>query len=143
MFDILQDLPIKAPAERVFTAVSTPDGLAQWWALSATGVPAPGADIDLSFGPAYNWSARVTSYRPSTAFELEMTRADADWTGTRVRIDLEPRGPHTWLRFRHSGWPDENEHYRISGHCWAMSLRVLRRGKEHVEVVPYQDRLDV
>lgn len=122
MADILQDLPINASPERVFEAISSTAGLARWWALSAKGVSAPGAQFELSFGPACSGQARVTCYQPCTAFELEMTSADADWTGTRVRLEVEPRGSHTWLRFRHTGWPYENEHYRISGHCWAMYL---------------------
>jgi len=33
--------------------------------------------------------------------------------------------------------------FRISTHCWAMYLRILRRHFEHGESVPYEDRLDV
>ena len=32
MADILHDVPIKVPIERVFDAVSTPEGLDVWWA---------------------------------------------------------------------------------------------------------------
>jgi hypothetical protein len=72
-----------------------------------------------------------------------MTRADADWLGTRVGVELEPRDGATWVRFHHTGWPEPNEHYRISCNCWAMYLRVLRRSLEHGESVPYEARLDV
>lgn len=143
MSDIVQDLPIKAAPEQVFQAVSSPTGLVQWWALSATGVTEAGAPLDLSFGPGYDWQARITCYQPSDVFELEMTRADADWIGTRVRFEVERRDTHAWLRFRHSGWPRENEHYRTSCHCWALYLRVLRRFLEHGETVAYDDRLGV
>ncbi len=143
MPDILQDFPIKAPPDRVFEAIATPAGLMRWWALSATGVPAEGELLKLSFGPGYEWDARIIRYQPSAAFEVEMTRADRDWTGTRVRIELEPRGPDTWLRFRHTGWPETNDHYRISCHCWALYLRILRRFVEEAETVAYEDRLTV
>jgi hypothetical protein len=71
-----------------------------------------------------------------------MSAADSDWVGTRVGFRLTPRGDVTWLRFHPLGWKMPNEHYRISCHCWAMYLRVLRRYLEHGETVPYQSRLD-
>lgn len=143
MADILHEFPIKASPERVFDLVSTAEGLDRWWAKESTGDPAPGNEFALGFGPGFDWSARVIVCERPVAFELEMTRADGDWTGTRVRVDLAPHDGGTWVRFRHQGWPEANEHYRISNFCWAMYLRVLRRYLEHGERVPYETRLDV
>jgi hypothetical protein len=80
---------------------------------------------------------------PGVEFELEMTRADPDWTGSRVGVRLESRDGVTRVQFRHTGWPEVNAHYRTSCHCWALYLRVLRRFLENGESVPYADRLDV
>ena len=80
---------------------------------------------------------------PGIEFELEMTHADRDWTGSRVGVRLEGTGEVTRVQFRHTGWPDANAHYRTSCHCWALYLRVLRRYLENGESVPYDDRLDV
>lgn len=143
MADILHDLPIDAPPDRVFHAVSTPEGLDTWWTQRSAGAPQEGAEYELGFGPEYDWRARVTRCVPGREFELEMARSDRDWLGTRVGFRLEPRGYGTWLRFSHTGWPAPNEHYRISCNCWALYLRVLRRSLEHGESVPYEQRLDV
>ncbi len=142
MADSLHDLPIKARCDRVFQAVCTPDGLDAWWTERSAGEPREGAHYDLRFGPEYAWRAVVLRSVPDTEFELEMIDADQDWTGTRVGFRLEDRGETTWLRFSHTGWPTANEHYRISCHCWAMYLRILRRHLEHGESVPYESRLD-
>ena len=143
MPDIFQDFPINTTPDRVFQGVSSPDGLDQWWTLRSAGRASGGAEYELGFGPEYEWRAKVTRCVPGAEFELEMTRADADWTGTRVGFRLSPRPSGTWVQFWHTGWPESNEHYRVSCHCWAMYLRVLRRHLEHGEVVPYSDRLDV
>lgn len=143
MTDILHDFPINASIERVFHAMTSPTGLDTWWTKRSEGEPREGAEYDLWFGPEYDWRARVTRSVPNTEFELEMTRADADWLGTRVGFRLEPRKGGTWVQFHHTGWPTANEHYRISCCCWAMYLRVLRRSLEHGETVAYEDRLDV
>ncbi len=143
MPDIVHALPIRAPVERVFHAVSTPEGLDTWWTKRSAGRPAEGEEYELWFSPDYDWRARVTRAVPNAAFELEMLRADDDWAGTRVGMRLEPRDSGTWLEFYHTGWPSPNDHYRISCTCWAMYLRVLRRSLEHGESVDYDDRLDV
>jgi len=142
MADIFHDFPIKVAPDRVFRAVSTPQGLDQWWTKQSEGAPSQGAEYKLSFGPQYDWSAKVTRCVPNSEFELEMVRADDDWIGTRVGLRLEERGNTTWVRFHHTGWPGANEHYRISCNCWAMYLRILRRYLEHGESVPYESRLD-
>ena len=143
MHDILQDFPIAAPPEQVFRAVSTPDGLDEWWTLRSTGNPRVGAAYELDFGPAYQWRAEVTKSVPGSAFELRMTKSDDDWSGTVVGFELRPDDGGTQVRFYHRGWPQANEHYRTSNHCWAMYLRILRRHLESGESVPYDQRLSV
>ena len=143
MADILQDLPIKALIDRVFDAVSTPEGLDAWWTLRSKGRPRQGEEYVLWFGPEYDWRARVTRSTPTSEFELEVIRADNDWTGTRVGFRMQSRDGGTWLQFSHTGWKTPNEHYRVSCNCWAMYLRILRRLLEHGESVPYDERLAV
>jgi uncharacterized protein YndB with AHSA1/START domain len=141
--DIFHDFPIRAPLDRVFRAVTTPEGLDTWWTKRSAGSPREGAEYELWFGPDYDWRGRVTRYAPDSEVEFEMVRADGDWLGTRVGLHLESRDNATWVRFHHTGWPSPNEHYRISCTCWAMYLRILRRHLEHGESVPYEDRLEV
>jgi uncharacterized protein YndB with AHSA1/START domain len=143
MPDILQDFPIKAEPARVFAAVSTPEGLDRWWTETCSGQPGLGARYDLGFGPSYHWVATVSQCEPGSLFELTFTQADDDWRGTRVGFQLAPTSSGTQVRFYHLGWPEANEHYRISCHCWALYLRLLRRWLEFGETVPYADRLDV
>jgi len=142
MRDIVHELPIKASREAVFAAVTTPEGLDTWWTARSAGTPRLGAAYELWFGADYDWRATVSRCIAGSEFELRLVRADDDWRGTRIGFRLEPRDDATWLRFWHAGWPDANEHYRVSCTCWAMYLRILRRSLEHGESVPYEDRLD-
>ena len=143
MADILHDFPIRAAADRVFAAISTPTGLDAWWTKTSAGDPDVGAPYDLNFGPPYDWTAVVARSVPGVEFQLEIARADPDWLGTRVTFSLSSSKPGvTNVRFQHTGWPHKNEHYRISCFCWAMYLRLLKRYVESGEVVPYEHRLD-
>ncbi|HEY8225967.1 MAG TPA: SRPBCC domain-containing protein [Pyrinomonadaceae bacterium] len=76
-------------------------------------------------------------------FELTFNKADADWQNSRISFRLTPDNGKTSVSFRHVGWPEMNEHYKISCFCWAMYLRLLKRYVETGETVPYEIRLDV
>jgi uncharacterized protein YndB with AHSA1/START domain len=141
--DIFHDFPIFVSPDRVFEAVSTPDGVDRWWTKSSSGQQSLGAEWELHFGPGYDWKATVTKCDPGHGFELELTEADPDWKGARIGFRLDPGENRTRVRFHHLGWPQANEHYRISCYCWAMYLRILKRWLEHGETVPYDERLDV
>jgi uncharacterized protein YndB with AHSA1/START domain len=143
MADIFQDFPIKVPIERVYWAVSTPEGLNRWWTKRSAGAPVDGAEYELWFGPEYDWRAKVTRCVPDSEFELLIVRADPDWTGSHVGFSQESASGATMVHFYHKGWASVNAHYRVSCHCWALYLRILRRYLEHDEFVPYEDRLDV
>lgn len=143
MADICHDFPIKGSAAQVFSAISTPEGLNSWWSKTCEGTPREGAEYDFGFGPGYDWRAVVMECIPNSVFELKMTEADDDWRGSRLSFKLAEDDGNTQVVFRHSDWPEENEHYRISCYCWAMYLRHLKRYVESGATVAYEDRLDV
>ena len=143
MPDIFHNFPIVASAQKVFETIATPAGLDTWWTKRSKGEPKQGETYELWFGPEYDWRAVVSKVVPNSEFELKMTRSDNDWTGTRVGFQLQEKNGVTHVKFYHSGWPESNEHYRISCFCWAMYLRLLRRYVEFGEVVEYEKRLDV
>jgi len=142
--DILQQLIIKAPRERVFEMFATPQGLDRWWTKTSSGKPQLNAEFTLFFGPGYDWRAIVSRCSSPSEFELLITQAHPDWLGTRVGCELEAENEATTtVRFYHFGWPLASEHWRISCYCWAMYLRLLRRFLEFGETVPFEKRLDV
>jgi uncharacterized protein YndB with AHSA1/START domain len=141
--DIVSDFPIKAPRERVFEAISTPGGLDHWWTKSSAGEPRRDAVYQLDFGPGFHWQGVVTRFEPPGRFELEIVAADADWLGTTLAFELDQGPDSTVVRFSHRGWPNPNDHWRVSCYCWPMYLRIMRRWLEHGETVPYEQRLDV
>ncbi len=143
MHNIYHDLPIKASSDKVFDALASAEGISAWWSLSTKGAPVEGELYELDFGPGYLWEARVVSCTASSALEWEMTKADEEWTGTRVGFRLVESSGKTTVQFYHTGWPENNDHYRSSSYCWAMYLRILKRTIENGELVPYEDRLNV
>jgi uncharacterized protein YndB with AHSA1/START domain len=143
MPSILHNFPIEAPVEKVFAAAATPKGLDVWWTLSSKGTPKVGETYELFFGEKYDWRGRVTKCTPNKEIEWELTVADKDWTGSRVGLQLEEKNGVTHVRFHHSGWKEENGHFRKSSFCWAMYLRIMKRYVEFGEKVEYDKRLEV
>jgi uncharacterized protein YndB with AHSA1/START domain len=141
--DILHDFYIKASPTEVFGAISAPHGLSQWWTKNASGQPAKGSEWMMGFGPEYDWRAKVSTSEPDKAFEFKVTKADEDWNGTVIGFELNDAPGGTQVRFYHKGWPQLNEHFRISSYCWAMYLRLLKMNLENGLVVPYEQRLEV
>jgi uncharacterized protein YndB with AHSA1/START domain len=143
MADIFHSFPINARIDKVFHAVSTPAGFDVWWSKSSDGSPLLNSIYNFSFGPEYNWSAVVTKYTANKEFELQLIDADYDWINTTVGFVLTEKGRATDVQFYHTGWPKNNEHFRISSFCWAMYLRILKRYLEFGEEVAYEKRLAV
>jgi len=143
MPDIFHHFPINVSSERVFKGIATPKGLETWWTKSSSGKPAILEIFKLFFGDEYDWRAVVSKYIPNKEFELTMTEADADWTHTKIGFSLTDKNGSTQVHFYHTGWKQDNDHYRTSCYCWAMYLRILKRNLEFGEEVPYEDRLDV
>lgn len=142
MPDIFHNFPINAPAQKVFDAVSTAEGLDRWWTKTCEATPGEGSEYNLGFGPGYSWTAVASQWQPNAGFELKLIDADQDWLGTRIGFQLSEKDGVTEVRFHHLGWPEANEHYQISCFCWAMYLRLLKRYVELGETVAYEDRLD-
>jgi len=136
---------INASADKVFRDISTEKGLDNWWTKTSQANPKLGATYTLDFGPGYIWKAVVTKFEENKAFELQMTDAHSDWLKTKVGLILnEEQGKNiTEVNFYHTGWPENNEHYRISCYCWAMYLRILKRFIEFGEQISYEKRLSV
>ena len=143
MADLFHNFPIEASAEKVFEAISLSEGLDKWWTKGSAVNPFPGGLYTLDFGPGYIWKAVVSEYVKAKVFELKMTEADDDWLGTVIGFNLIDHQDKTEVNFYHTGWPQKNEHFKISSYCWAMYLRILKRNLEFGESVPYEKRLQV
>lgn len=143
MPDLFHNFQIKAPLNKVFEQVATSAGMANWWSEQSSGPTVLGETIHLHFGKEYHWTAMITKLVPDNRFELTITKADPDWMGSKIGFRLRKQEETTNVEFYHTGWKEDNEHYRISNYCWAMYLRLLKRYLEFGEFVQYEDRLEV
>src|SRR5579859_772666 len=111
MPDIYHSFPISTPVDKVFRGISTSEGIDRWWTKASLGAPQLNAVYKLSFGPGYDWSAKVSKFKENNAFELTMTESDKDWMGTKVGFVLSQKTKSTEVQFYHTGWSQANDHF--------------------------------
>lgn len=139
-FAIYHNLLIRATAKQVFDAISLPEHLNNWWSLKSSGKPELHSEYNLNFTDAYNWYGKVVECEPQKSFFIKMTDANQDWNPTTFGFTIEEKENEIYLRFSHTGWPENSDHLKHSSYCWAMLLHGLKNYVEKGIVVPFEER---
>lgn len=139
-YNIYHNLQIKAPAKKVFDAVSQPVHLNNWWTLKSSGKPELHSEYNLNFTDTYNWFCKVSKIIPNKSFHLKMTDADKDWNPTTFGFDLESNENGTMLKFSHVNWQNADDHFKHSSFCWALLLNGLKNYLEKGIIIPFEER---
>lgn len=120
MPDILHRVGIAAEPDRVFEALTTVEGIRNWWSAETHG--------DASEGGAFQFRHN----------RLEVIHADPalvtwhysgpaeDWVGTEISFRLEWRDGQTFVLFYHKGWREPNEFMHHCSTKWATFLLSLK-----------------
>ena len=127
MADIRHSLQIAASPEAITPLVSTPHGLAQWWAEDVTEID---GCAELGF---FN---RTTVYRlrpqagdPPRRY-VWLCETGQEWSGTRLVFELQTAGSGTLLRFTHAGWESESDYFISCTTTWGELMFRLKGAAE-------------
>ena len=135
---IVQEVVIKAPAERIFRALTKPDELLKWWRAEGR-FKVLTAECDLQ--PGGKWRMKVAGAcsdeaSTSTVYGQYQTiesphlltytwiRENEDFPETLVRWDLVEKDGYTTVRVTHSGLITENLRTRNNG--WPLIVTLLK-----------------
>jgi uncharacterized protein YndB with AHSA1/START domain len=93
---------VQAPAEMVFTAVTTVDGLSRWWTTSVQADGAqPGSRFQFAFRGAFNPQLRITEIESPSLVAWEGIDGHDAWGPTSLRFEFAPINEGTEVRFWH------------------------------------------
>lgn len=131
MVDIIHRVGIKAPASKVYAALSTIDGLAGWWTRKTTGDSRVGRTIAFRFDAPNGeeiggFDMNVVELAPDEKVRWRVDAGPDEWIGTDVDFALSRQGDYTIVRFGHRNWREPGE---FMAHCstkWATFLLSLR-----------------
>lgn len=148
MVDIVQRVGIKAPASKVYAALSTIDGLAGWWTRATTGTSKVGDTIAFRFHTATGdeiggFDMDVLELVPEQTVRWRVKAGPAEWVGTDIEFNLSRQDEHTIVMFGHRRWREEVE---FMAHCstkWATFLLSLRDLVETGKGMPAPEDLKI
>lgn len=136
MADILHRIGVqKSSPDAVYSALTTLDGLAGWWAQNTTGDTGVGGVIEFRFGPG-GIDMAVRELVPGKLVCWEVTGGPDEWIGTAVRWDLRQDGDYTIVIFAHQGWRETGEFMHHCSTKWATFLMSLKQLLETGEGAP-------
>lgn len=131
MNTISQGFFIKSSQEKIFEAISTPEGFNNWWTKECSGIPKLDAEFNFYFSEEYNWKAKVSKLIPNEAIEFTMTVASENWEDTVFGFQLTPDSNNNiFIEFYHKNWKSVNKEFQITNYCWA---NIFFQLKEYVE----------
>jgi uncharacterized protein YndB with AHSA1/START domain len=142
--DYQVQVDINAPADVIFEALTTIDGLAAWW-TTVKGSGLTGGELTFSFGPEARAVMHVDAAdRRGSVHWTPVTCVVEDWVGTTVHFDFKEKVPGTTeLRFRHAGLTARLECFDDCKNGWDHFIPSLRAYVETGTGNPNQSEADL
>lgn len=130
-----REMHFKAPASKLYAALSTQEGLRGWWTRTCTAGSQTGEQVRLEFGENYKLM-RIESLRPDHQVRWQCLEShikvdgrlypENEWAGTTIVFRLNGDTPtHTVLRFEHLGLSPALECYGLCEAGWNHFLSSL------------------
>ncbi|MDR3395299.1 MAG: SRPBCC domain-containing protein [Parasulfuritortus sp.] len=130
MVDILHRIGIKASVDKVYTALTTREGLSSWWTDSTQGENKVGGVLKFCFSAAGveigGFDMKVLELHPAKRVLWQVVEGPDDWIGTKVSFDLKQNGDHAIVIFKHLGWTEPTEFMHHCSTKWAMYTMSLK-----------------
>lgn len=130
MVDLTHQVPVSAPAARVYAAIATSEGNRGWWTADSTVDP---RNSKANFGfekRAAVFHMRIDKLVPEREVVMTVTDGPPEWTGTTLRWRIEGDGQKSDLRFTHGGWRELTDYCAGCNSMWG---RLMYRLKDYVE----------
>jgi uncharacterized protein YndB with AHSA1/START domain len=131
MAEINHEIKIDAPVDKVYTALSTLEGLRSWHTANIAGKMELNDVIAIQAAdkPLFEW--KIIEAIPSSKVTWECLAGPGDSKGTKVFYKLSKTDDNrTLLELSHTEWPHQAVNYRKCNTLWGVLLHHL---KQYVE----------
>jgi uncharacterized protein YndB with AHSA1/START domain len=135
--DIKHRVGIQAPAERVYEAVATREGLASWWTTTVEGQSELGSELRFFFGQNKPGAVMKVMAQEPGRVAWKCVQGPDEWLGTDVIFDLKASDGETVVLFSHNGWREPVEFMHHCSTKWAQFLLSLKTGLEGGTFTPW------
>ena len=117
---------IDAPRSDVFNAISTIDGLQNWWTRATSGDAKDNGVIQFRFGDV-GPDMKVTASSNNNSINWECVASPHGWVGHKLGFQLDDNEGKTRVRFSHDGWTEQDDFYAICSFTWGRFMESLRQ----------------
>jgi uncharacterized protein YndB with AHSA1/START domain len=140
MPDIMHYLTINAPAERVYQALTTKEGISGWWTDDTVIEPSVESVAQFNFADRYRNKMKIIRLDPPKQVVWRCIEGDKEWVDTTFSFDLEETQDATILRFGHNDWRAATDFFASCNYQWAHYMTSLKKYCETGKGEPFQDR---
>lgn len=118
---------IDASIGKVFEAISTIEGLSNWWTVQTQGDASLGGTIQFDFGDFQGPKMKVSEEKPNEKLVWECTESAHGWIGHTFVFTLDENEGKTRVRFSHNGWDEQGDFYALCSFSWGRYMESLRQ----------------
>ena len=118
---------INASKQKVYEAISTINGLANWWTVQTEGSAEVNEAIQFTFGEHDGPKVKVTESVPGEKVAWECLESTHGWTGNTFSFLLDENDGKTRVRFSHNGFNEQDDFYAICCFSWGRYMESLRQ----------------
>ncbi len=141
MPDILHKVGIKAASlGDVYQALTTVEGLSEWWTTKTHGENKSGEVLQFRFGNG-GFDMEVLEKTPPKHVLWKVIGGPQEWIGTRITFDLRQQGDWTLVFFKHEGWKEPVEFMHHCSTKWGVFLLSLKSLLETGKGTPWPDEI--
>ena len=125
MADILHELKIKAPADRVYRALVDKEGLSGWWIPGVVTQSRVGSIAEIPFTGTV-LKLKIDRMEPGKNVTWSVVGGVPDWNNTLITWDLTPIDGGTNLLFAHRNYASTEGMYAQFNISWAWHIISLK-----------------
>jgi uncharacterized protein YndB with AHSA1/START domain len=120
-------LIIKAPPNKIYQALTTQEGVSNWW-TPQNKIGKKVGDINVfDFGSRYHNEMKIVKLEPDNKVEWACFVGDKEWVGTNILFSLEGQESSTVLRFSHYNWQEETDFFASCNYQWGYYMSSLKQ----------------
>ena len=117
---------INSSIQSVYDAITTQEGLANWWTNQTLAKPEVHFLNEFRFGEDHLKKMRIVELIQNEKVSWVCEGDDDEWLNTPITFSLETKNDKTRLRFAHRNWAEATEYYETCNFHWAFFLKSLQ-----------------
>jgi uncharacterized protein YndB with AHSA1/START domain len=143
MLDILHKVGIKSSTNDVYKALTTRDGLSDWWTNSTQAEDKVGGALQFRFGDRGGFDMKVLELDPDHRVRWQVVDGPEEWIGTKIEWELRQEGDWTLVFFKHQGWKEPVEFMHHCSTKWGVFLVSLKSLLETGKGAPFPNDIKI